>query len=65
MWALIDSGSQENYISGAAVLKAGLQPVLKKTSYKITVANGSNGGLITHEVCEESSVRSVGHSDFV
>lgn len=56
MWALIDSGSQENYISGTAVLKAGLQPVLKQTPYPITVADGSNGGLITHEVYEELNI---------
>lgn len=52
MWALLDSGSQDNYISGPAVLRAGLQPILKEQSHEVIVANGARAGIIRHEVNE-------------
>jgi transposase InsO family protein len=53
MKALLDSGAQANYVSGEAVLRAGLQPSLKECSYELHVANGEQmpqESLIRHEV---------------
>ena len=53
MRALLDSGSISNFISGEAVLRAGLRPLLKKEPYPIRVANGTlmpGEPVITHEV---------------
>lgn len=53
MKALLDSGAQANYISGKAMLTAGLQPYLKERSYELHVANGEQmpqESLIKHEV---------------
>jgi hypothetical protein len=51
--AFVDSGSDNNYISGEAALRAGLQPQLKQTPYLLQVANRQRmpGELIIkHEV---------------
>jgi transposase InsO family protein len=53
MQALVDSGSQANYISARAVLLAGLRPLRKEESYPLHVANGQpmpGETTITHEV---------------
>jgi hypothetical protein len=53
MKALVDSGSQESYVSAQAVFKAGLRPLQKQTSYPLHVANGQpmpEEAKITHEV---------------
>jgi hypothetical protein len=55
MKALIDSGSQENYVSAHAVFKAGLRLLRKQKSYLLHVANGQpmpDEARITHEVSE-------------
>jgi hypothetical protein len=55
MQALVDSGSQANYISAQAVLLAGLRPLRKDESYPLHVANGEpilGETQITHEVTE-------------
>jgi transposase InsO family protein len=53
--ALIDSGSQDNYISKAVMLRAGLQPTLKKESYTAVAANTTMTP-IRHEVCAELNI---------
>jgi hypothetical protein len=40
MHVLLDLGLLANFISGDAVLKAGLKPYLKKELYPLYVANG-------------------------
>jgi hypothetical protein len=53
MQALVDSGSQANYLSARAVFLAGLRPLRKEESYPLHVANGQpmpGGNQITHEV---------------
>ena len=53
MQALVDSGSQANYLSARAVFLAGLRPLKKEESYPLHVANGQpmpGGNQITHEV---------------
>ena len=53
MQALVDSGSQSNYISARAVFLAGLRPLRKQDSYPLHVANGQpmpGEAKITHEV---------------
>jgi transposase InsO family protein len=53
MNALLDSGSQANYISGTAMVRAGLHPFLKKRPYPLHVANGERmpqESVIKHEV---------------
>jgi hypothetical protein len=52
LWALLDSGSQDNYISGPAMARAGLRPKNKEQPYTVTVANGAQGGIIRQEVHE-------------
>jgi transposase InsO family protein len=52
MKALLDSGSSANYISGSAVLRAGLRASRKKDTYQLHVANGAEmpqDATITHE----------------
>jgi hypothetical protein len=39
MKAFVDLGSDNNYISEEATLRAGLQPQLKQTPYSLQVAN--------------------------
>jgi hypothetical protein len=39
MNALLDSGSSANYVSGKAVIIAGLYPLLKQDPYPLHVAN--------------------------
>jgi hypothetical protein len=53
--ALIDLGSQDNYISKAVMLRAGLQPTLKKESYTAVAANTTMTP-IRHEVCAELNI---------
>jgi predicted aspartyl protease len=51
--AFVDLGSDNNYISGEAALRAGLQPRLKRTPYLLQVANGQRmprESIIKHEV---------------
>ena len=53
MQALVDSGSQANYVSAHAVRKAGLTQLRKQQPYPLHVANGEpmpNEERITHEV---------------
>jgi len=53
MKALLDLGSQANYISGPALLKAGLRPRSKEILYPLHVANGEEmpgESVIKHEV---------------
>jgi transposase InsO family protein len=53
MNALLDSGSQSNYVSGQAMMRAGLHPFQKEQSYPIHVANGQRmpgESVIRHEV---------------
>jgi hypothetical protein len=53
MKAFVDSGSDNNYISGEAALRVGLQPRLKRTLYSLYVANGQTmpgESIIKHEV---------------
>ena len=53
MKALVDSGSQESYVSASAVFKAGLRPLRKQQAYPLHVANGQpmpDEARITHEV---------------
>jgi hypothetical protein len=60
MKALLDSGAQANYISGKALLRAGLQPYLKPRSYELHVANGEqmpNESLILHETITELDIQ--------
>ena len=40
MQALVDSGSQANYLSARAVFLAGLRPLRKEEGYPLHVANG-------------------------
>jgi transposase InsO family protein len=47
--ALIDSGSQDNYISKRAVLRAGLQPTLKKEPDEVMTVDGTRK-IIRHQV---------------
>jgi transposase InsO family protein len=60
MKALLDSGSQANYISGPALFKAGLKPRSKETPYPLHVANGAEmpgEPVIKHEVETKISVQ--------
>ena len=53
MQALVDSGSQANYLSAQAVFLARLRPLRKEESYPLHVTNGQpmpGGNQITHEV---------------
>jgi RNase H-like domain found in reverse transcriptase/Reverse transcriptase (RNA-dependent DNA polymerase)/Integrase zinc binding domain/Retroviral aspartyl protease len=53
MKALLDTGSQANYVSARAVFTAGLKPLRKKHPYPLHVANGQKmpeQSRITHEV---------------
>ena len=53
MQALVDSGSQANYLSARAVFLARLRLLRKEESYPLHVANGQpmpGGNQITHEV---------------
>ena len=53
MQALVDSGSQANYLSARAVFLARLRPLRKEESYPLHVANGQpmpGGNQITHKV---------------
>ena len=53
MQALVDSGSQANYVSAHAVERAGLKPQRKQQPYPLHVANSEpmpNEERITHEV---------------
>ena len=53
MQALVDLGSQANYVSAHAVRKAGLTQLRKQQPYPLHVANGEpmpNEERITHEV---------------
>jgi hypothetical protein len=53
MTALLDSGSQSNYISSRAVWRAGLKPQRKKDPYPLRVANREpmpQESEITHKV---------------
>jgi hypothetical protein len=53
MYALLDSGSQANYISWKAMTKAGLRPFRKRQSYPLHVAKGQKmpgDAIIEHEV---------------
>jgi hypothetical protein len=40
MKALLDLGLSANFISGTAVLRAGLKPYCKQTPYSLHIANG-------------------------
>jgi hypothetical protein len=53
--ALIDLGLQDNYISKAVMLRAGLQPTLKKEPYTAVTANTTITP-IRHEVCAELNI---------
>ena len=60
MSALLDSGSQANYISGRAMLRAGLKPQSKEIPYPLHVANGEEmpqGSRITHEVTTRINIQ--------
>jgi transposase InsO family protein len=53
MLAFVDSGSDNNYISREAVLRAGLQPSRKRLPYSLHTANGEEmpeESVIDHEV---------------
>jgi hypothetical protein len=53
MQALVDLGSQANYLSTQAVFLAGLRPLRKEESYLLHVANSQpmlGGNQITHKV---------------
>jgi transposase InsO family protein len=64
MKALLDSGSSANFISGTAVLRAGLKPYRKQTPYSLHVANGermpTESG-ISHAVNTELNIQ--GHQE--
>ena len=60
MKALLDSGSQANYISGPALFKAGLRPRRKEIPYPLHVANGEKmprESVIRYEVETEVSIQ--------
>ena len=60
MQALLDSGAQANYISGKALLRAGLQPRQKQRSYELHVANGEqmpHESTIKHEVTTRLNIQ--------
>ena len=56
MTALLDSGSQSNYISSRAVKRAGLQPQRKNDPYPLRVANGEPMPQELEINCKVSSV---------
>jgi hypothetical protein len=64
MKALLDSGSSANFISGTAVLRAGLKPYRKQEPYFLHVANGeempTESG-ITHAIVTELNIQ--GHQE--
>jgi transposase InsO family protein len=66
MTALLDSGSQSNYISSRAVWRAGLKPQRKKDPYPLRVANGEpmpQESEITHEVSSVPMTLSKHHEE--
>jgi transposase InsO family protein len=66
MTALLDSGSQSNYISSRAVWRAGLKPQRKKDPYPLRVANGEpmpQESEITHEVSSVPMILSKHHEE--
>jgi transposase InsO family protein len=66
MKAFVDSGSDNNYISGEAALRAGLQPRLKRTPYSLQVANGQRmpgESTIKHEVSTKLHIQ--GHQETI
>jgi transposase InsO family protein len=64
MKALLDSGSQANYISGKALFEAGLQPYQKREPYPLHVANGQrmpDESMIRREIVVKLSIH--GHQE--
>ncbi|KAF7568893.1 hypothetical protein PtrM4_113080 [Pyrenophora tritici-repentis] len=58
MKALVDSGSQANYVSAHAASSAGLKPLRKQEAYPLHVANGEpmpGEQEITHQRCQQAS----------